>query len=230
MKNKRIYIAMLILSVSFLIGMYILKIFFPQEFVMAIQNERIIRIGDFIDNHKWLYYICCSITSFITYWLYLCAVTHKLYLNLFECLYVVIFIIVARVCNFFDTNLATHISISSFIILPAITKADMFSTSIVYFVHGLSQILSLSIRNLPIYLTNINYLTTLIMTCEMYLWLILFYIIYNFKGENKMGLAAPPYYGNSKFYAKKKARAEKKIAKLQEVIKVCDEKLSSENK
>lgn len=45
-----------------------------------------------------------------------------------------------------------------------------------------------------------------------------------------MGLACPPLYGKSNFYAKKKARAEKKIAKLQEIIRVCDEELAKENK
>lgn len=40
-----------------------------------------------------------------------------------------------------------------------------------------------------------------------------------------MGWIAPPFYGKSKFYYKKKNKAEKKIAKLQEVIKICDEKL-----
>lgn len=43
-----------------------------------------------------------------------------------------------------------------------------------------------------------------------------------------MGHALPPYYGKSKFYEKKKAKALKKIAKLQEVVKVCDEKLKEE--
>lgn len=45
-----------------------------------------------------------------------------------------------------------------------------------------------------------------------------------------MGLAFPPLYGKSNFYAKKKARAERKIAKLQEIIRVCDEELAKENK
>ena len=39
------------------------------------------------------------------------------------------------------------------------------------------------------------------------------------------GDACPPLYGKSKFYANKKARALKKIAKLEEVVKVCDEKI-----
>ena len=43
-----------------------------------------------------------------------------------------------------------------------------------------------------------------------------------------MGHICPPLYGKSKFYAKKKAKAMKKIAKLQNVVKVCDEKLKEE--
>lgn len=37
------------------------------------------------------------------------------------------------------------------------------------------------------------------------------------------------FQSKSKFYTKKKANAEKKIAKLQGIIKVCDEKLAKEN-
>lgn len=40
-----------------------------------------------------------------------------------------------------------------------------------------------------------------------------------------MGWTCPPLYGKSKFYAWKKQRALKKIAKLQEIIKICDSKL-----
>ena len=41
-----------------------------------------------------------------------------------------------------------------------------------------------------------------------------------------MGLALPPVYGKTKFYAKKKAKALKKIDKLNEVIKECDKNLN----
>lgn len=43
-----------------------------------------------------------------------------------------------------------------------------------------------------------------------------------------MGHAAPPLYGKSNFYKKKKERALKKIAKLQEVVKVCNEKIEAQ--
>jgi hypothetical protein len=44
-----------------------------------------------------------------------------------------------------------------------------------------------------------------------------------------MGQAFPPFYGKSKFYAKKKAKALKKIAKLQAIVAECD-KVLAENK
>ena len=44
-----------------------------------------------------------------------------------------------------------------------------------------------------------------------------------------MGLALPPVYGKSEFYAKKRAKLLKKIAKLEAKVKVCDEKISKES-
>lgn len=40
-----------------------------------------------------------------------------------------------------------------------------------------------------------------------------------------MGEMAPPFYGKSKFYAKKKAKLVAKKEKIEAMIKVCDEKI-----
>ena len=46
-----------------------------------------------------------------------------------------------------------------------------------------------------------------------------------------MGWQLPPLYGKSNFYAKKKEKALKEIAKLQEIVKECDKELAkNENK
>lgn len=221
---------MLVLSISFLIGLYVLKIFFPQEFVMSIENDRLVQIGTFIDNHLWLYYICCGITAFITYWLYCCACSSRLYLKWYECLYIIATIITIRLISFYDESLSTVISVVSFVFLPALTKGNIKQCALVYTVHGIAQALSLSIRNLTIYLATNNFITVLLLSIDMYFWLLLFYILFNYrKKESKiMGQALPPFYGNSKFYEKKREKALKKIAKLNEVVRVCDEKLSEE--
>lgn len=185
MKNKKIYVSMLVLAISFLVAMYVLKIFFPQEFMLAIQNERIVTVGEFIDNHIWLRYLCALITSFATYWLYCCACCHRLKLKWYECLYILVTIIAVRVISMFDVNLSTAIQFASFIYLPALMKGYLGTTAIVSLVHYIAQCLMLSIRNLPMYLTTMNYVTVLFMGIETYLWLILFYIVFNYKKESK---------------------------------------------
>ena len=182
--NKKVFISMLTLSVIFLVGLYVFKIFFPQEFMMSIQSEKIIAIGTFIDSHEWLYYLCCGLTSFLTYWLYCCACSGRLYLKWYEVLEIVGVIVICRAINFYDTTLATAISLCSFLFLPAIMKGDLKKTAIIYTTHTMFQALSLGIRSLPIYLTNTNFVTICLMTLECYFWLLLFYIIYNYKKEN----------------------------------------------
>lgn len=43
-----------------------------------------------------------------------------------------------------------------------------------------------------------------------------------------MGLMAPPVYGKTKFYAKKKAKALKKIEKYNAIVAECDKNLNEE--
>lgn len=183
--NKKVFVSSLVLVIVFLCAMYVGKIFFPEDFVLLVENERLLAIGRFIDSHPPLYYIFGFISSFITYYLYCCAVSRRPRLNWKECLIILAGVIVNRLVSFLDMNIATHISISLFFILPCVTKGNIKDCMIVYSVHGLAQVLSLSIRDLPLYFGNeITFLAGILMTLECYLWLVLFYLIYNYKKEN----------------------------------------------
>lgn len=182
--NKKVFVSMLTLCVVFLVGLYIAKIFFPQEFMMSIQNERVIKVGTFIDNHKWLFYICGAITAFITYWLYCCASSGRKYLYWYECLEILAVILSIRLLSFYDDNIASILEITSFFFLPAIMKGNINNCAISFTIHGISQGLSLTIRSLPIYLRTFNFATKFVIGLESYLWLVLLYIIFNNK-ENK---------------------------------------------
>ena len=180
--NKKVFIAMLILTISFLVSFYVLKIFFPQEFVMSIQNEQLIKIGTFIDTHKWAYYLFGSFTSFVTYYLYCCAVCKRLRLKWYECLIILATILISIGLTFTNNaNLLSHFNVCSMFILPLIFGGKLKETAIVFSVHGLAQILTLGIRNLPIYIAYYNSLIFAMLTLECYFWLILFYIIFNYK-------------------------------------------------
>lgn len=185
--NKKVLKTMIALVVIFLCALYVLKIFFPEEFVMVIENEQLIKIGEYVDNNLWLHIILACITSFITYWLYLCAVTHKWYLNWKEILMVLGVIAITQTLYSFDetVDLASGISIISMLILPVFSKANLKDVAIVFSIHYMAQLLSTLIRGLPLLLTNVNYATIFLMTIECYFWLLLFYLYFNIKRRNK---------------------------------------------
>lgn len=181
--NKKVLRTMIALVVIFLIALYVLKIFFPEQFVMSIENETIITIGNYIDNNAWAYYLFGIATSFLTYWLYLCAVCKRWYLNWWQCLIVLAVIGVSIGFSFVDMNLYTALSYSSFIFLPMLFGAKLKPVTIVYLVHLVSQSITLTIRDFNLYFATINSLNIFILSIDCYLWLFLFYIYFNYKKE-----------------------------------------------
>ena len=183
--NKKVFIVMVALCVSFLALCYFLKFFFPQEFVMAVENERIVEIAKFIDGNTILCYLFAGLTAFITYWLYCCACSHRLYLKWYECLEILVVVIFLRVFNEYDVNISTAISVSSFIFLPALMGGDLKTCGLVYFIHCINQSLTLTIRNVSLYVQHMNTLVIGILAIDMYIWLTLFYALFNYKETKK---------------------------------------------
>ena len=180
---KRVIKTMIALVVVFLIALYVLKIFMPEQFIMVIENDNLIAIGNYIDNNLWLRKIIAVITSFITYWLFICAVCRKWKLNLKEIIIVLIVIAIVQLLYLYDANISSTISLVSMILLPALFKAQSKDIAIVFSIHCIAQVLSTSIRQLPLLLTNTNFITVFLMTIECYFWLLLFYLYFNIKKE-----------------------------------------------
>ena len=183
--NKKVLKVMIGLVIAFLISNYILKFFFPKEFVMLIENERIVEIGTFIGERPWLQEFCDIILTFITYWLYIGATTQKPSLTCKEFLYVALAIAITHTAYYFDADLCAGLSVAFMIIIPALSDARLRPVAVVFSIHSLSQKLATSIRSLPMLLTNVNYITIVLMTLECYFWLLLVYLLYNLKKEEK---------------------------------------------
>ena len=193
MKNKKLYVAMLTLSVIFLIGMYVLKFWFPEEFIMMIENDKILLIGDYIDNNKWLYCIVYACLGLISDYLYFGAVCRKaklkwqlimimlIYNIAFSCMYS--FVDVSVIAEF--SNLIIGTSSVYMILIPIFFTKELLPLAVTYSANALSQLLSLSIRNMPLLLTTNNILTTTLMSLECYFWLLLCFIIFNMGKKEK---------------------------------------------
>ena len=184
--NKKVLRVMLILVATFLVGLYVVKLFFPEQFVMVIENEHLVAIGSYIDNHWWLQEICDVITSFIVYWLYLCALTKRWYLNWKQILVVLGTIAVTHGLYYLDPVLCGGVSVVAMIIVPALFKAESKDIAIVFSIHYMAQLLSTLIRGLPLLLTDVNFITITLMGIESYFWLLLLYLYYNYR-RNKNG-------------------------------------------
>lgn len=183
--NKKVLKASIISIGVLLLILYLCKIFFTKEYAMVVQNDRFVEFGAFVDSHKWLRFILSVVTSFIAYWLFLCASCHKKYLSLLECLYILGMISIYRLVGLWDYNLSSSIMYVSFPVLLLLCKADMKYGAMVYTFHILAQTLSVSIRGLLIYLISVNYITVFFLSVETYLWLILFYFIGQFNNIKK---------------------------------------------
>lgn len=186
--NKKVVKAMLALVVIFLVGLYILKIFFPDKFVMVIENERLIAIGEYIDNNQWAYYTFGIVTSFITYSLYFCATMKKWCLNWWQFLVVLAVIGGSIGLSFYDATLTSAFTLICMLMLPILFRGDAKYTLVVFSTHYLAQTLTLLIRNLPMYIQYYNSLEFFMLTLEVYFWLILFYVYPHIKEDKANGM------------------------------------------
>lgn len=175
--NKKVLRVSIFTIGVLLFVLYIFKWIFTKEYALVIQNDKFIAFGNFVDAHHWLRVVLSVITSFVIYWLFLCASLHKWRLNWRECLYVLGAIILCRVFSYIDVNVSTNLSYVVFPILLILCKADMKYGAIIYSFHIMAQALSLSVRGLLNYLFAVNYITILFLGIESYLWLLLFYFI-----------------------------------------------------
>nr|DAE27589.1 MAG TPA: accessory gene regulator B [virus sp. cti5L29] len=215
--NRKVLKTMIILVVVFLSSLYILKIFFPEQFVLSVENEVLIKIGTYIDNHQWAFYMFGILTSFATYWLYLCATCKRWYLKWYECLIVLSVIGISIGLTFWDINVYSAFSCISFVALPCLLGADLKTVSICFTIHSLSQTFTLSIRNIAIYMQNINSLTLYVIGFESFVWLTLLYLYNNYKGDKL-------WVGNSLHSMERKqalrnAKSQKLTSRLQNLQK-----------
>lgn len=185
--NKKVLKTMIALVLIFLVGLYVLKIFFPGEFVLAIENDKIVKIGDYIDNNDWARYLFGIFTSFVTYTLYCSATCRRWFLSWWHYLVIFATIGVNLLLTIYDINLYTAFSISSFVLLPTLFGCNNIKNiAICYPIHLFSQSLTLSIRNITLFMTYNNALTRHVVGMECWLWLILLYFLFNYKYKKEV--------------------------------------------
>lgn len=190
--NKKVYKSMIVLILAFLVACYVAKIFFPEQFVMSVESEALVTAGNFIDTHRWLYYIVQVGLGVLFDYLYFGAVCQrtKLHWSLWcvvGCYNLALGAVLAFASVDFLINatyIITAISSCYMILVPLFYTNELEPLAITYCVNFVAQTLSLNIRGISYLMTNANTLTTLLMSFECYFWLLLLFLIFNFKPQN----------------------------------------------
>lgn len=226
--NKKVLKSTIYLCWVFLICFALLKTVFAEQFLVAVNNEKVITIGRFIDQHIVLQQTTYLLTTFVTYHFFLCACIQKWHLTKMQYLKLAIIVLVTNVIKFFIPSLSLIINMLVMVILPFRLKAEYKSFVTIFIAHYLGQLAVSFIRSQPLDLADVNTITALVCAGDMYIWLLLYYLYFNIYRENFiMGNIAPPLWNKATKHIKKEIATldekianttdEKKLAKYKEM-------------
>lgn len=183
--RKKVFITMLSLVIGVMVAYYVLKFLFPEKFLLMITDPNILRFGEFLETHKIFDTIFSIIMSFVTLYLFACGSASKTHLNWWKTL------IVLGVATFnvllaqYWTDFFLHISIVSMFFCASLEDCKLRPATLIFSIHGFLQLFLLKIRGFDSILPVMNKAVVHTLGMENLIWLVLFYIIFNFKKEKK---------------------------------------------
>ncbi len=191
-KFKNIWTMGLILCGGMLVVLFFAKLIFPEFVVGVAEIPSIVAFGNFIDSHKWAYYLFTFATSFITSYFYNCACLCKRKLDNKEIIIVICSILIMFLIENIAISYYHAISIIIMIVTPTFIGYINKSTNVKQFymtilaigVHTFAQILSVEIRGINGMITYPNSATYMILLIDLYIWTFLLYCFANYKKEN----------------------------------------------
>ena len=217
---KRVLRTTIILCWVFLLAFVLLKTVpaLSDKFVASVNNEKLVKAGQFIDERAWLQQMVYGFTTLLTYHFYLCACSQTWKLSIKQYAVLCAVIAVTNTIKYYVPSISLTVNVLLMVVYPFLLKSDYRRFIIIFATHTLGQLAISFIRSQELYLVDMNTVTQFIMLIDMYVWLLLYYLYSNlYKGEKFMGNAAPPLWGRMS----KEIEAE--ISALDKKIAVCDD-------
>ena len=171
----------LLLSAVILGAIYLLKIFMPQFVIEVAHIESIIRIGHYIDTHKWAWYFTNTIISIFIYYFYCGACCGKKTFNKKEWLIILGGILIGFLVREFMPVYYTALNYICLIFIPFLLRATLKNTAICFSAINILQVLTLEIRGLGLMIADYNTATMLILMIDYYILEVLLFMAFNYK-------------------------------------------------
>lgn len=188
-KFKNLWTMGIILFSLILITLYLLKLIVPEFVIKIAEIDAVVKFGNYIDSHQWAYYLFNFIVSLFTYYFFCCACCRKHKLRLIDISIISIINIILFIIQRYMSEFYVYFNVISLILCPALiclidkrTEIKYFySTCIVFTIHLIAQIISLSIREISTLISFPNSATFTLLVIDGFIWLVLLYNYYNFK-------------------------------------------------
>ena len=234
---------MIILCWILLAVCFVVKIFGGNFFNIVCQNERFIKVCEYIDENVWLQYVIGCISTLTLHTLYLLAISKHLWFTRKREFWIVLSsILICTAVKLYDSNIGLIADIWQYFILPILIKNPF--TNLIYFVRILYayflafifQLISIITKGLVIdFTTNNSFLIAIIFMLDILIMNSLYYLYSNLnKGVMSVGIFTSWLWGKSpKTLEKMKATRLEKRAKLdQEIAEINSEldRQKNENK
>lgn len=184
--NKVIARTMLALVIIFLTWFYVLKYIFPEFLLLQVTDPNVLKVGEFIESWEGYKHIYYCLSSFLTFYLFTCASSGKFKLTLLEFIYIVIAVALCKVVAMFLPELYVHVSTSVMFILAVLCKGKLAYATTSFAIHGLLSQFVFSIRGFGTIVGRINIASSIVLSLECFMWLLLLSLIFYFK-EAKNG-------------------------------------------
>jgi hypothetical protein len=184
--NKHVLRAMIVLLWAFLIAFSVIKLFFGEWFVAAVENEKILMVGQFIDEHKAVKLLVDTIISTIAMQFYLCSCKQDWRLPAKVYLILILYTFSLNILYLWNASFASCVDLAAFVVIPLLIRAKITQTVCVLILHYLGQFAVLFIRSEPIYLASTNYATQFVIIFDAYVWLVLYYLYSNTDKEKTL--------------------------------------------
>ena len=183
----------LIIFIGILLSIYIVKIINPGFIVGVAETDSIVKLGTYIDTHKWAYYLATGIMSFVVEYLYCCACCRKIKLTLKDLAVVIISVAISLLSQAFIPQFFSIIDVCLLVAMPMVINLmdknrdsnKHYSFGLTFIIHNIAQIISLQIRDIALMVANYNFATLIIIMIDVYIWLFILYFYFNFKKESK---------------------------------------------
>lgn len=181
--NRRVLWTMIGLLWTFLIVFAVIKLFFGEWFVAAVENEKILQIGSFIDSSAAVTFIADVSVSFLAMHFYLCSCKQVWRLPVAVYAVLLSYTVFAVFVFSWNSVVASVLDILALICVPFLLRSSVKQTVSVFFLHEVGQILLLFVRSEPLYFASTNYATQFVILFDTYIWLVLYYLYSNLYKE-----------------------------------------------